>query len=396
MVNMMKKRFTTPVSLTFSYKAALVVCAAVMAVAGSVSIVPSVYADKYDDQIRALQKEIDAFEAEARRLGSQAQTYQIEVSRLASEKAVIQGQIDLNQATFDKLVADIAENEKKIAANQEVLGDTIADLYVDDNISSVEMLASSENVGDYIDRQTQRSAVRDNLTTTIATIKELKKKLEEQRAETERILTEQKNARNALATKEAEQQELLNKTRGEEAAYQQLKSDRESKRAEVQRQQQAAIEAAQRRGGSFTVLPGDPNKGNYPWGGDGCYVDANLYSHGGVNGDGTDQLGYACRQCTSYAAWKVLEKTGRAYRYLGNANMWPDSSGVAYGRVPREKSVGVIMAGQYGHVVWIESVNGDGTVNVSQYNSYNMGGPGWGHYSEIRTSASTYDYYIYF
>ena len=54
------------------------------------------------------------------------------------------------------------------------------------------------------------------------------------------------------------------------------------------------------------------------------------------------------------------------------------------------------MAGQYGHVVWVEAVNGDGTVDISQYNYYNAGGPGWGNYSRMRVSQYTYDYYIYF
>jgi surface antigen len=79
--------------------------------------------------------------------------------------------------------------------------------------------------------------------------------------------------------------------------------------------------------------------------------------------------------------------------------MWPSSAraaGYSTGSTPRVNSVGVISAGAYGHVVWIEAVNGDGTVDVSQYNYYNAGGPGWGNYSKMRVSAATYDTYIYF
>jgi surface antigen len=48
----------------------------------------------------------------------------------------------------------------------------------------------------------------------------------------------------------------------------------------------------------------------------------------------------------------------------------------------------------YGHVVWVEAVNGDGTVQVAQYN-YNYGA-GWGMFSRMNLSAATYDWYIYF
>ena len=56
----------------------------------------------------------------------------------------------------------------------------------------------------------------------------------------------------------------------------------------------------------------------------------------------------------------------------------------------------MISAGAYGHIVWVEAVEGDYVV-ISQYNYLNAGGPGWGHYSKMRgVPASTYDTYIYF
>ena len=267
------------------------------------------------------------------------------------------------------------------------------------------MLASSNTISEYVDKQEYRAVVREQLTTTIDEIRQLKQKLIQQKKDVEKVLAEQRQAQNALAEKEAQRQNILAQTRGQEAAYKQLTATREQQKAQVQREQQAAIEAAiaaalQRSGGSSTinVLPGDPNKGGYPWEA-GCWVDANAWSHGGPGGDGTDPLGYGCRQCVSYTAWRVGKQTGDFPRYWGNANMWPDNArevGYATGRTPRVNSVGVISAGQYGHVVWIEAVNGDGTVDISQYNYYNAGGSGWGHYSKMRVPASTYDTYIYF
>ena len=87
--------------------------------------------------------------------------------------------------------------------------------------------------------------------------------------------------------------------------------------------------------------------------------------------------------------------------YWGNANQWPNSArnrGYTVSTTPRAGSVGVMMSGPYGHVVWVESVNGNGTINISQYNYWLRGtaNGGWGHYSEFKNvSPSAYQSYIY-
>lgn len=391
----MIKRSTTPSQIKrHAGRGALIFLAVFMAVVAPFQFTQPARADEFDERIKALQSEIDQYQARAGELSQKANTLQVELDRLSNEKAALQKQIDLKQAEYDQTVASIAENQTKIEKNQSVLGDTLASLYVDDKISTIEMLASSKSISEYVDKQEYRSAVRDQLTRTIGDIKTLKKKLEAQKIEAERILADQKNQRAVLASKEAEQQDLVNQTRGEEAAYQNLSADRTAKKAEVQRQQQAAIEAAMRRangGSGGRAVAGDPNKGGYP-----------NYLANAPQDSIVDPWGMYNRECVSYTAWKVQQKTG-AMPYWGgrgNANQWPAaarSAGIATGSTPRAGSVGVITAGQYGHVVWVESVNANGTINISQYNYYNAGGAGWGHYSEMyNVSPRAYDVYIYF
>lgn len=397
----MKQRSTTAVSKykKTAKKINIIAVSVVLALTMPFGIMNVVKADDFDQRIAEIQRQIDEFEAEAGKLNGQADSLQKELDALTAQKNVIQKQMDLKQAEYDKLVYDIAENQRKIEDGKEALGDTIADLYVSSEISPLEMLASSQNIADFVDKQTYQNAMRDNLHSTIVTIKKIKIQLETQKKDVERILAEQKFARDELANKESQQANLVAETRGQQAAYARLVGERQNQKLTVQREQQAAIEAAARRaGGPINILPGDPNKGGYPWEA-GCWLDANAWSYGGAYGDGTDPLGYGCRQCVSYTAWKVGQRTGNFPRYWGNANMWPDSArlaGYSTGSTPRVNSVGVISAGQYGHVVWVEAVNGDGTVDVSQYNYYNAGGPGWGNYSKMRVSAATYDTYIYF
>jgi surface antigen/peptidoglycan hydrolase CwlO-like protein len=397
----MKRWSTTPISVNKQtvLRIKILTVTILLAAAMPFQLVNYAKADTFDERIAAIQTEIDQYQSEAAKLKGQSDSLQKELNAITAQKNVIQSQIDLKQAEFDKLTASIAENEKEITDNQGALGDTIADLYVSSDVTPFEMLASSTNISDYVDKETYRNSIKDSLYTTITHIKAIKLQLEQQRKDVERVIAEQKQARDALVAKENQQSQLVAATRGQEAAYQRLVGQRESQKLSVQQAQQAAIEAAVRRsGGPVSILPGDPNKGGYPWEA-GCWLDANAWSHDGAYGDGTDPLGYGCRQCVSYAAWKVGQRTGNFPRYWGNANMWPgvaQSSGYQTGSTPRANSVGVISAGEYGHVVWIEAVNSDGTVDVSQYNYYNAGGPGWGNYSKMRVNASTYDTYIYF
>ena len=388
----MKKRSTTPVSKSFIMRGSLLAIAILMAASAPFAYMGTPAAARdYDAEIRAVQNQIDQYNAEASRLSAEADSLQNKVAQLNSEKAAMQAQVDLTQTEHDQLVADIKANEKKIANNQQALGKTMADMYVDDDISPLEMLASSKNIADYVDKQTQRSSVRDSLSKTITEIKRLKKELEEQKTQVKQKLDDLTNQRNMLAAKEAEQQSLLNSTRGQEAAYQQLSAEGRAKRQQIEREQQ--IEIARRYAGAGgTAVAGDPGRGGYP----------NNLANTDYYNPVVDPWGMYSRQCVSYTAWKVYQKNGYMPYWggVGNANQWPgnaDRAGIPRGSTPRAGSVGVIMSGQYGHVVWVESVNSDGTINISQYNELNAGGPGWGNYSErYNVHPRTYDTYIYF
>lgn len=89
-----------------------------------------------------------------------------------------------------------------------------------------------------------------------------------------------------------------------------------------------------------------------------------------------------------YCTWYVKNRRPDLPNNLGNANTWvarAAAQGFATGSVPRAGA-----AGQQGmHVVYVESVNADGTVTVSEMNhvGYNI--------ISSRTVAATYFQYIY-
>jgi surface antigen len=383
----MKQRSATLVTSGILTKFALVAAAVVMSVSTPLALMPRAHADQYDDKINALKGQVSEFQNRAGELRQQANTLQNELSRLAAEKATIQSQIDLSQANYEKLIADIKANEQKIADNKDALGATIADMYVDESITPLEMLASSNNIGDYVDKQSYRSSINDQLQTAISEIRELKKKNEQAKVEVERVLADQKTQREALVAKETESQNILAQTRGEEAAYQQMSAAKNAEITQLQAQQAAELAArAKSYGGGYSSLPGDGSRGGYPsqW----ANAPMNAY---------VDNWGMYTRQCVSYAAFKVQQAYGNMPYWggRGNAHEWDDNAramGIKVSSVPAAGTVAILNDGSYGHAAWVESVNGDGTINISHYNV------GWrGEYAEWNNLSPRYfDSYIYF
>lgn len=390
----MKQRSTTSVVTSRRVRVASLVVALLFAMSIPLQFTTkTANADQYDEQINAIQQEINRYQGEANRLAGKAKTYEAQLAKLSNEKATIQKQLDLTRAQHDQLVAKIKQTEKDIATNRDALGDTIASMAVDGEISPLEMLASSNNISDYLDKQEYQASVRDQLVTTIDEIKDLKAKLEKQKKDVAVVLANQKNARDALAAKEAEQAKLVNQTRGEESVFRQLTAQQEAAKAEVQRQQQAAIEAALFAAGGGGAVNGAGSLSSYAsWQNRDCYVDGSGMSNT------TDPLGYGCNQCVSYTAYMMITKGHQAPLYWGNANQWPAAAGNAGFTVSgqaRSNSLGVIYAGGYGHIVYVHNYDpGSNTVDISQYN-YNYGS-GWGKYStQADVPAGAYNAYIY-
>ncbi len=392
-------------------KLGLIIISLVIAFAGVPMLNQPVYADQYDEKIKALEQDIAKYQNEQAKLAEQAITLENTIATLNSQASAIQAQIDISQAKYNKLVAEIKQTEKDIQDNKDALGITIADLYVGDNITPIEMLASSSSISEYMDKQEYKSSVRDQLTSTISQVKELKIKLEKQKNDISKTLADQKSQKTALVTKQSEQQNLLSRTKGDEAQFQSLISDSLSAIAEA-RAIQAALRSRGDRTGGYTVLSGGLlsnyvtdsrfgswNDYNCPMGGyvGGQYLE--FASTIGSDGIGGDNRGYGCRQCASYVAWKIYNATG-FYPSWGDAHYFDNYAVEKFGysgNVPRAGSIAVMDEGYYGHVAWVETdpyVNNSGqtVIQVSQYN-WNYGS-GWGMYSVMELSVNFFDYYV--
>lgn len=333
-----------------------------MLVAGSgvFALGSHVFARDYEAEIKAKEQEASKYNSEASRLGEMAGNLQSELDKINSQITTIQGQIVDSQKKIDNLNAQIKKNEILIKQRRKAMGQVLADMHVDDQISPLEMLASSNSIGDYIDKQEQRSSLRTSLNGKIKEIKALQKKLEENKKLVENTLRDQESQRNVLSSKQSEKAKLVADTKNDQNAYSALAQKRNSEVAKLREEQAAANRRA--LGNGVSIPGGIPGGGGYP----GVWANAPLDAY-------VDPWGLYTRECVSYVAWKI-HSTGRYVPHFGgagNANQWPSTAarhGISSGSTPKAGAAAVMNIGYYGHVMYVESVNGDGTITVSDYN----------------------------
>lgn len=363
-----KQRSTTPVSkkVSFATRAGVIAITVLALAVAPFSMSQPAQADRFDERIAALEKEISQYDAQAKSLGKQAATLESQLAKLNNQRDRLQAQIDRNQVKHDKLVASIDKAEKDIQTNKEALGITLRDYYIEGETSTLELLASSDNIADFVDKQAYRESIQKSLSETVKKIEDLKKQLEQDKNEVKIVLDDMNKQKKALIEKEQEKQQLITQTRGKESAFKQLITKQNSEISKLRAEQVKAMNAANGPGRWS-------GSSSYPWSSASMnYNDNCVYPNGTV---GADDWGYCLRQCTSYVAWK-LATDGRGnsnFSGLGNAANWGSyGRGVGAGNVAAGDVI-IWYIGYYGHVMYVDSVSGQ-TVSFSEYNA----NPPWG------------------
>ncbi len=356
--------------------AVVFVVAAVLA--GGIFFTGAVKADQFDQKIKALERQNAASQSRANRLADRASSYQDAVNRLDSQINKLQAQIVANQVASQKLQALIKKKKAELEHQRQVLGENIKAMYLEGEISTLEILASSNDLSEFVNKEVSRNAVQNKVKDTVDQITQLKIQLEQKQRELQSRIRDQKDRQSELAATEAEQSQLLAFTESQKADFEaQIRSNNQ----EIAHQRAMQLASNQALGGH--VVAGDPGHGGYP-----AYLD-NAYQDSLV-----DPWGMFNRECVSYTAWKVQQ----AFGYMpywgghGNANQWPASAradGIPTGSTPRVHSVAISMGGAYGHAMWVEAVSGN-MIYVSQYN-FDLAG----HYSEMWVNGSNFTY-LYF
>jgi surface antigen len=341
------------------------------------SYIPRANADSYDAQIKALQSLNADKQASVNSLQSQASSYQDAINKLQQQIDVVQVQVNANLAKQADLQNQIAQSQVELDQQKKVLGENIRVTYVEGQISTIEMLATSKNLSEFVDKEEYHTAVKNKIQDTLKKIAVLQNQLNEQKTEVEKLLVDQKAQQAQLDASKGEQDRLLALNSSQQASYNSEINSNKSKISDL-RKQQAAENARLFSGSGSHIIAGNNGNDTYPNKWRNASQDSMIDTWGMYN-----------RECVSYTAWKVYE-SGRYMPYWGgrgNANQWDDnarSAGIPVDGNPKVGDVAVKNSGPYGHVMFVEHVYSDGSIYISQYNQDLEG-----HYSEAIISADT-------
>lgn len=321
----------------------------------------------------ALTAEREASE-KANSASTTADTLDGEINRLNQEIAMYETRIIANRAKSEDLAGQITENERKLEIQKEALADMIINMYLNSgNNDELLILANSSSLSDYAEKQTRLTSARDQISSSTEMVESLKNDLETQKKEVERIIADQEIQQKAIAETKRREEVLVTEYKANAVAF-------AAESAAARKVKEAEIAEAIRKNNSTGLIGSGIN--SYPKRGV-CPRDNLGYNFYG---------GYVC-QCVSYTGWKVYERYNIRIAGWGNANTWhinARNSGYRVDHTPEAGSVAVTTGGPYGHVMWIERVNDNGTVDLSEYNnSYSSvsGLPGdFGYRKQVSTS----------
>lgn len=361
---------------------------------------PAVAAVNYDSEINKLRTQNSANANNKVELQTEAMSLEAKIVHLQTTIATIEAQIRSNEAQRVELAAKIIETEKEIVKQKELLGTTVRKLYIDNDVSMLEKMASSSSLSEYVEREEYGLSVQAEIQRGIQRINELKKQQEAQKALVEKLLSDSKTMQTQVASEKQEVARLLAMNQTQQASYTEQISTNNAQITDLQRQQaeenarfmreQAAlVEAARKRaaqqrasqqqvqrntGSAAAPAPIAAPQAAAPAGVRAVNGGAYPYANAPWPNEIVDSWGMYRRQCVSYTAWKVAA-SGRHMPYWGgrgNAKQWDDNAraaGIPVDGNPRVGDVAVSNRGVYGHVMYVEAVNGDGTIRISQYNA---------------------------
>ena len=293
----------------------------------------------------ACHKAADAESAARERAATASQN----ASDVASMVAALDADIAAKEAQIvakEKLANDLQE---KLEKDQAGLASLLVHMHFHKQDSTLSLIAGSQTIGELSSAEQRQNTMRDKISSVV-------KQVADEKTDVESLLSDMNKESAALAQQRAERSAKVAEYQANAAA-----AKAEANAANKKVAQEIAAEIARHNSGGQT---GGGEGNTYPW--------RNVCPGGNMSFMTT--WGYVC-QCVSYAGYKASEYWGGAFHYSGwgNANTWGYYARQAGYRVdsnPAPHTIAVDTSGVYGHVMWVESVNGNGTINLSEYNNY--------------------------
>jgi peptidoglycan hydrolase CwlO-like protein len=330
-----------------------------------------VSADQYTQQIQAIQTQNSQVNSDIASLQGEASSYQQEISDLQTQISSLQIQMQETENQITSIQGEIVANQVKLAQEKNTLAQIIKSMYVDGNMTTLESLATSKSISDFVTKIEYQNIVQQQIQSDLTSINQTQSTLDVQNANLSVTLESQKTENSQLASEQSNQTSLLAMDQQQQATYTQQLQQNNAQISQLQQEEAAYIARIESGGTTVYGSACDASQGDtYPEPWCGATMDSLV-----------DNWGMYNRECVSYTAWKVYESgdtmpywggEGDAYQWIGDA----ESDGIPVSTTPQAGDVGIYPksgVSPLGHAVYVESVNSNGTINISQYNANNNG-----------------------
>lgn len=291
-------------------------------------------------------------------------TLEGEIQRLSAEIEAMENKIEANKAVVEDLKVQIAEQKEILEQQQAGLAEIESDVHFKKKESDL-IQALKYSISERAEKKARDENVKAQISSSVNKVNENMKALEVKQAQVEALIEDQQIQSDKIAANKARQSELKSKYADDASKF--TEEAEKQNKIRMEEEEKKAAEIARYNSIGKVVA-----SGNNSYFKAGSCPQMNYTYYGSVVYDG---IGMVICQCTSYANWKVYERWGKSavgFGISGDAKDWgrtAAASGLLVDDNPAAWTVGYQTSGTYGHVVWVEGVNGDGTVNVSEYNN---------------------------
>ncbi len=311
-----------------------------------------------DTECEAAKANMKANQNEAKEYTERAQSVSQVISQLDAEINNLNAEIAANEAKVVELNAQIEANEKKLADTQAALADMLVNMHFNGDSEPITILAGSKTISDFAEKQAREDVAKQEIVAASERIKEIKEKLSSQKNDLEKAIEISEENRRLVTSKKSSQQAL-------KSEYEKSANDATALASYWEEQLKAL---------AWTPPSNSTGNGSRNWGANNTYPYRYNCPQDNVR---YSAYGGAVCQCTSYASYKAYERWGisntwggHAYNYVNAVGYYVPSTGARtyVDRNPAAGTIAIQLGGAYGHVMWVESVNANGSINVTEYN----------------------------
>ena len=205
-----------------------------------VSIQPLSVDAQSEAELRAeteqLEQQIEDNEAVLVELSSEIDTLNGKLAQLNTEITIAEQKIRATDNKIEELRLELIATEAELERQRAILDETLITLYIEGDVSTLELVFSSDNFGEFFQEQQYLESLKVSVQESADQVSDLKDQIAAEKLAQEELQVTQEANRTTLASRRAEQQDLLARTQGEEAAYQEIVQGLENQLVEAQKE----------------------------------------------------------------------------------------------------------------------------------------------------------------